>query len=65
MNNYIIPSCCLRNRIEVPTLRVAHCNRIKTSQKKKEKGKIFLTLVKTIQWWHASLTVCIQDKSAF
>lgn len=39
---------------------------IKTSQRREEKkGEVFLTLVKTIQCWHASLTVCIQDKSAF
>lgn len=27
-----------------------------------KKGEVFLTLVKTIQCWHASLTVCIQTK---
>lgn len=34
-------------------------------RKKEGKGEVYLTLVKTIQCWHASLTVCIQDKSAF
>lgn len=34
-------------------------------RKERKKGEVFLTLVKTIQCWHASLTVCIQDKSAF
>jgi hypothetical protein len=34
-------------------------------RKERKKGEVFLILVKTIQGWHASLTVCIQDKSAF
>lgn len=58
----------LQNRIGILNFKISPYVSIKTSQKKKrggEKGDVFLTLVKTIQCWHASLTVCIQDKSAF
>lgn len=36
MNNYTIPSFKLKNRIEVLTFRVSHCDNVKSSQKKKK-----------------------------
>lgn len=60
MNSYIIHLFCLKNRIEVLKFKA-----LPYAIRKKRgggKGKVFLTLVKTIQCWHASLTVCIQTK---
>lgn len=66
MNSYIIHSFYLRYTIGLQKFKVYPYVSIKTSQKRgRRKGEIFLTLVKPIQCWHASLTVCIQDKSAF
>lgn len=61
LKSLVVPSflhSTWKNRIVI--LIVFKCPKIK-----KEKRVKFLILVKTVQGWHASLTVCIQDKSAF